>query len=106
MEEERRKAAEKYEEEKAARMELKRLADERQKARVAAIEAENAVAASRAAEARSKSGHTGTWRMHDDDCLCRDYCNRGGGTWTCCHAAKYETVCSGPGTVHPSSPYA
>jgi hypothetical protein len=43
---------------------------------------------------------------HDDDCRCAEadmYCNRDGGCWTCCGAAKEDSECTAPET-HPTNP--
>lgn len=51
-----------------------------------------------------KRKHTGKYQYHDDDCWCvmgNNYCNRGGGVWSCCGACKKDSECSGD-KMHPT----
>lgn len=50
--------------------------------------------------------HGGEYRYHDDDCRCVEgdqFCNRDGRCWSCCGAAKEDSVCTAP-ALHPTSP--
>ena len=45
--------------------------------------------------AGGKFAHGGTWRFHDDDCRCEQFCKRNQYSWDCCGAGRKYDSCAG-----------
>ena len=45
--------------------------------------------------AGGKFAHSGTWRFHDDDCRCEQFCRRNQYSWDCCGAGRKYDSCAG-----------
>lgn len=56
------------------------------------------------------SEHSGRYRWHDDDCLCRtagiEFCNRNGNIWSCCGQTDEAAPCArAPWPPRPEKPW-